>query len=106
MLAALARMGDGMRVDPGRVLELLRAFNLRVSKLVLGKHSGRHALRDRLSQLGYTVDEPTLNAVYDKFKALADKKKDVYDEDIEALKRAYKTVNGHDIPGVDLPSRS
>lgn len=55
------------------------------SKLVLGKHSGRHALRDRLSQLGYTVDEPTLNAVYDKFKALADKKKDVYDEDIEAL---------------------
>ena len=55
------------------------------SKLVLGKHSGRHALRDRMSELGYTVDDPTLDAVYDKFKALADKKKDIYDEDIEAI---------------------
>lgn len=55
------------------------------SKLVLGKHSGRHALQDRMSELGYAVDEQTLHRVYEAFKALADKKKDVYDEDIEAL---------------------
>jgi 2-isopropylmalate synthase len=55
------------------------------SKLVLGKHSGRHALRERIEELGYTVDDGTLQVVYDKFKALADKKKDVYDEDIEAI---------------------
>lgn len=55
------------------------------SKLVLGKHSGRHALGDRVKALGYTIDDDTLNKVYDAFKALADKKKDVYDEDIEAI---------------------
>lgn len=55
------------------------------SKLVLGKHSGRHALGDRVKALGYTIDDETLNKVYDAFKALADKKKDVYDEDIEAI---------------------
>jgi len=55
------------------------------SKLVLGKHSGRHALRDRIVTLGYHVDEITLGRVYEAFKTLSDKKKSVYDEDIEAL---------------------
>ncbi|MEM6553642.1 MAG: 2-isopropylmalate synthase [Planctomycetota bacterium] len=61
------------------------AIGVPASKLVLGKHSGRAALRDRLIELGYTVDDDTLQRVYDDFKALADKKKDVYDEDIEAI---------------------
>jgi len=55
------------------------------SKLVLGKHSGRAALADRIAALGYSVDTDTVTRVYDKFKELADRKKDVYDEDIEAL---------------------
>ncbi len=55
------------------------------SKLVLGKHSGRHALSRRIVDLGYTVDDATVDRVYEQFKALADKKKDVYDEDIEAI---------------------
>jgi 2-isopropylmalate synthase len=55
------------------------------SKLVLGKHSGRHALADRIAALGYTIDGEAVGRVYDRFKALADRKKDVYDEDIEAL---------------------
>ncbi len=55
------------------------------SKLVLGKHSGRHALSDRVTELGYSLDVETLDKVYESFKALADKKKDVYDEDIEAI---------------------
>ncbi|MCC6682119.1 MAG: 2-isopropylmalate synthase [Phycisphaeraceae bacterium] len=55
------------------------------SKLVLGKHSGRHALRDRIAELGYSLDDDMLDRVYDRFKQLADRKKDVFDEDIEAM---------------------
>jgi 2-isopropylmalate synthase len=55
------------------------------SALVLGKHSGRHAFRDRAVQLGYTLSDEQLEAAFVKFKALADKKKEVFDEDIEAL---------------------
>jgi 2-isopropylmalate synthase len=55
------------------------------SSLVLGKHSGRHAFRDRVTQLGYTITDQQLEAAFAKFKALADKKKEVFDEDIEAL---------------------
>ena len=55
------------------------------SSLVLGKHSGRHAFRDRVVQLGYTFTDEQIEPVFAKFKALADKKKEVFDEDIEAL---------------------
>ena len=55
------------------------------TNLVLGKHSGRHAFRDRLVTLGYTLDEATFQRVFDDFIALADKKKEVYDSDITAL---------------------
>ncbi len=55
------------------------------SKLVLGKHSGRHALGERIVELGYSLDNETLDKVYGAFKALADKKKEIYDEDIEAI---------------------
>jgi 2-isopropylmalate synthase len=54
-------------------------------KMVLGKHSGRHAFSERLSALGFEVDGETLQAVFDEFKKLADKKKLVTDRDIEAL---------------------
>jgi 2-isopropylmalate synthase len=55
------------------------------SKLVLGKHSGRHALQDRLVQLGIELDDRQLEMVFEQFKALADRKKEVFDEDIEAI---------------------
>src|SRR5437667_8323434 len=55
------------------------------TQLVLGKHSGRHALRQRVRELGYHLDEAQLQAVFDQFKALADRKKALYDADIEAL---------------------
>jgi 2-isopropylmalate synthase len=55
------------------------------SSLVLGKHSGRHAFRERVIQLGYTLNDEQIEAGFVKFKALADKKKEVFDEDIEAL---------------------
>jgi 2-isopropylmalate synthase len=55
------------------------------TELVLGKHSGRHALRQRVQELGYHLDEVQLQQVFEAFKALADRKKTVYDADIEAL---------------------
>jgi len=55
------------------------------SKLVLGKHSGRHALSVRLEELGYTLDEENLVKMFERFKALADKKKTITDADLEAL---------------------
>ncbi len=55
------------------------------SQLVLGKHSGRHALKERLVALGYQLDDAQVDRVFADFKGLADKKKDIYDADIEAL---------------------
>lgn len=53
--------------------------------IVLGKHSGRHAFEERLQSLGYDIDAAGINALFVKFKDLADRKKTVYDRDIEAL---------------------
>ena len=55
------------------------------SKLVLGKHSGRHALRVRLGELGYEFDGDELMEIFKRFKDLADVKKTVTDADLEAL---------------------
>ncbi|MGH8301773.1 MAG: 2-isopropylmalate synthase [Steroidobacteraceae bacterium] len=67
--------------------EILRPedVGLARSHLVLGKHSGRHAFRDRVKALGFELDEAELNRVFEEFKALADKKKELFDGDIEAL---------------------
>ena len=55
------------------------------NRLVLGKHSGRHAFDDRLKALGFNLSKEDMNRAFIRFKDLADKKKDVYDEDIEAI---------------------
>lgn len=55
------------------------------SSMVLGKHSGKHALADRLTQLGYDVAKEELDEIFVRFKSLADKKKSLNDADIEAL---------------------
>jgi 2-isopropylmalate synthase len=55
------------------------------NSMVLGKHSGKHALKDRLSQLGYEVNKEELDEIFVRFKAMADKKKSLNDADIEAL---------------------
>ena len=58
------------------------------SRLVLGKHSGRHAFGDRVVALGYQLSEQQRDQAFQQFIALADKKKNVYDEDIEAILEA------------------
>ncbi|MBI5695975.1 MAG: 2-isopropylmalate synthase [Nitrospirae bacterium] len=55
------------------------------STLVLGKHSGRHAFRERLKEMGYVLGEDELNKAFERFKWLADQKKDIFDEDLEAI---------------------
>ena len=67
--------------------EIMRPEDVGLAKsnLVLGKHSGRHAFRDRVRELGFDLDEFETNRAFQEFKKLADKKKDVYDGDIEAI---------------------
>jgi 2-isopropylmalate synthase len=55
------------------------------TELVLGKHSGRHALKQRVADLGYHLTDEQLNRMFEEFKKLADRKKEVYDADLEAL---------------------
>jgi 2-isopropylmalate synthase len=67
--------------------EIMRPETVGVTsnRLVLGKHSGRHAFHERLQQLGILSPEVDMNTAFAKFKALADKKKDVFDEDLVAI---------------------
>jgi len=55
------------------------------TKIVLGRHSGRHGLKARLNELGYHLDENELQKVYEMFLQIADKKKEVFDEDLRVL---------------------
>jgi len=67
--------------------EILKPSDVGVekTKLVLGKHSGRHAFRERLKKLGFRLSEKETNKTFMEFKALADKKKEIFDEDIIAI---------------------
>jgi 2-isopropylmalate synthase len=67
--------------------EIIRpeTIGLRKTKFVLGKHSGRHAFRTRLTELGYSLSDEEINSAFERFKKLADQKKDIFDEDLEAL---------------------
>jgi len=77
---------DGMLKNE-QTYEIMRpeTVGLKQSKLVLGKHSGRHALRVRMQELGYELDDDDLLDMFNRFKRLADKKKIVTDADLEAL---------------------
>ncbi len=77
---------DGMLKERS-TYEIMRPEDVGLAKtdLVLGKHSGRAALADRARALGFTISAEQLQTVFERFKELADKKKDVYDGDIVAL---------------------
>jgi len=70
-----------------RTYEIMDAESIGLSdnNIVLGKHSGRHAFRSRLTELGYTLSDSELNAAFIRFKELADKKKDISNADIESM---------------------
>ncbi|MCI0466348.1 MAG: 2-isopropylmalate synthase [Beijerinckiaceae bacterium] len=77
---------DGMLKNAG-TYEIMTPESVGVSKtsLVMGKHSGRHAFREKLRELGYELGETALEEAFTRFKELADRKKIVYDEDLAAL---------------------
>ena len=77
---------DGM-LKNAETYEIMRPEDVgqEATNLVMGKHSGRHAFREKLKALGYELGQNALNDAFTRFKALADKKKDVYDDDIIAL---------------------
>ncbi|NPV85917.1 MAG: 2-isopropylmalate synthase [Anaerolineae bacterium] len=83
--------------------EIMRpeTIGLKQSHLVLGKHSGRHALKKHLEALGYSLSDAELGKLFERFKVLADKKKGITDIDLEALvsdelyqPREYYTLEG------------
>ena len=61
------------------------SIGLNANKLVLGKHSGRHAFKERLESLGYDLSKEDMNKAFVRFKALADRKKEIFDEDLDAI---------------------
>ncbi len=61
------------------------SVGLKENVLVLGKHSGRHAFKMRLEELGYELDDAMLNKAFQRFKTLADLKKEIFDEDLDAI---------------------
>jgi 2-isopropylmalate synthase len=77
---------DGVLKNP-MTYEIMKpeTIGLSTNKLVLGKHSGRHALRSRLKTIGYDLSDEEINIVFARFKELADKKKHVVDEDLEVI---------------------
>lgn len=76
--------------------EIMRPQDVGLSRssLVLGKHSGRHALRERIRELGFEIDDTEFARVFEEFKVLADKKKELFDGDIEALVLRSEGGNG------------
>ena len=77
---------DGM-LKHAQTYEIMtpKSVGLTKSTLVMGKHSGRHAFRVKLKELGYELGDNALQEAFRRFKDLADKKKEVYDEDLVAL---------------------
>jgi len=85
------------------------SIGLYAAKLVLGKHSGRHAFKTRLEELGYVLTDDELKKAFERFKKLADQKKDIFDEDLEALiseevakaPEVYSLVDLHIVSGIN-----
>jgi len=84
-------------------------IGLSASSLVLGKHSGRHAFAEKMKKLGYKLSEAETEKVFGRFKVLADKKKFIYDEDLETLveegsgnfSETWKLVSFRTVAGTD-----
>ena len=78
--------------------EIMRPEDIGLTQknLTMGKHSGRAALRSKLKELGFDLADNQLNDVFVRFKALADRKKEVYDDDLIALVADEATMDAHD----------
>jgi 2-isopropylmalate synthase len=96
---------DGM-LKNNQTYEIMRPEDVGVSQtnLVLGKHSGRHALRARLAEMGHALDEAELDQAFTRFKELADRKKVITDADLEALiaDEFYQPLSVYTLDGLQV----
>jgi len=77
------------------------------SEIVLGKHSGRHALNERLKQLGYSLSEEELMKVFERFKVLADEKREILDRDLITLLEEKKLeISVYRLINMEITTRS
>lgn len=75
------------------------------NQIVLGKHSGRNALKDRLEKLGVDTGQEQLDEIFMKFKALADKKKNIYDEDLIMMAMDYPEADMYELLDAEISSK-
>jgi 2-isopropylmalate synthase len=98
---------DGFLKEPS-TYEIMTpdAVGIGMSHLVLGKHSGKHALIKRLESLGYRLDEKDIKKVFKRFKEIADKKKEIFDADIEAivLEEIYRVPDKYVLKHINVSS--
>jgi 2-isopropylmalate synthase len=96
---------DGM-LKNNMTYEIMRpeTVGLNRSRLVLGKHSGRHALKAHLTEMGYELTQEELDRAFERYKELADKKKTITDADLEALveEQAYQTSEVYSLEGLQV----
>ncbi|WP_417770064.1 2-isopropylmalate synthase [Stappia sp.] len=94
---------DGM-LKNAETYEIMRPedVGVKATSLVMGKHSGRHAFRQKLEELGYEIGDNAFEEAFRRFKDLADRKKHVYDEDIEALVENEIATQGEQIKVIAL----
>ena len=96
---------DGM-LKHQQTYEIMRPETVGVTqtRLVLGKHSGRHALKKRLAELGYGLNDAELDKAFARFKDLADKKKTITDADLEALvaDELYQPTEVYSLDGLQV----
>jgi len=96
---------DGMLKNQS-TYEIMRPEDVGVNetRLVLGKHSGRHALRARLAELGHALDEAELDQAFTRFKELADRKKVITNADLEALiaDEFYQPLSVYSLDGLQV----
>jgi len=100
---------DGVLKDK-QTYEIMRPESVGISsnKLVLGKHSGRHAFAERLKQLGVDLYEVDMNRAFERFKVLADLKKNIYDDDLIAIvtEEAVRVPDRFELLELDVTSSS
>jgi 2-isopropylmalate synthase len=96
---------DGM-LKNNQTYEIMRPEDVGVNQtnLVLGKHSGRHALRARLAEMGHALDDTELDQAFTRFKELADRKKVITDADLEALiaDEFYQPLSVYTLEGLQV----
>ena len=97
----------GVLIDPN-TYEIMKPedIGLTESRLVLGKHSGRHAFADKLKDMGYVLSEENLEKAFNRFKEMADRKKEIGERDLETIvaEEAYVVPETYTIESIDISS--